>query len=51
MTPFATFTTVIPAKAGIHRAASSGGEMDFRLRGNDEKFRSAVPTQSCLLSE
>ena len=29
--------TVIAAQAGIHRAASAGGEMDSRLRRNDEK--------------
>jgi glycyl-tRNA synthetase beta chain len=27
---------VIPAKAGIHREAGAGGEMDSRFRGNDD---------------
>jgi glycyl-tRNA synthetase beta chain len=33
-----TPTTVIPAQAGIQGAASAGGEMDSRLRGNDENL-------------
>ncbi len=41
---------VIPAKAGIHRDAisepaevRSGGEMDSRMRGNDERIRGRCP--------
>ncbi len=37
-------SSVIPAQAGIQRAASVGGQMDSRLRGNDENFGSAAPT-------
>ena len=29
------FSSVIPAQAGIHSEASTGGKMDSRLRGND----------------
>ncbi len=34
----------ISVQAGIHRAASAGGQMDSRLRGNDENLGSAAPT-------
>lgn len=46
-----TVTSVIPAKAGIHRAAGPGGAMDSRLRGNDEVFGSAASILSCLFPE
>ena len=39
-------SSVTPAQAGIHRAASAGGQMDSRLRGNDENLGSAAPTSS-----
>ncbi|MFN6935554.1 MAG: glycine--tRNA ligase subunit beta, partial [Tsuneonella sp.] len=35
-------TVVTPAKAGVHPASGAEGEMDSRLRGNDEK-RGAIP--------